>query len=131
LFLKFMKRLSTKQTLASLMGVATALAFPATASAACDINQGVSGGASCAQGSAPSGGPGGLLGLVGNITKTLLIVIGAIAVIMIVIGGLRYILSQGDENGLRGAKDTIIYSVVGLVVALLAYAIVSFVIGLF
>ncbi len=62
-----------------------------------------------------------------RIINTLIFIIGATAVLMIVIGGLRYVLSGGDAAGVNNAKNTIIYSVVGLVVALLANAIVNFV----
>lgn len=66
-----------------------------------------------------------------TIVNTLLYVLGMVAVIMIVIGGIRYTTSNGDAGSIKGAKDTILYSVVGLVVAILAYAIVNFVISWF
>jgi len=66
-----------------------------------------------------------------TIVNTLLYVLGAIAVIMIVVGGIRYTTSNGDPSGVKGAKDTILYAVVGLVVAIMAYAIVNFVLGRF
>lgn len=69
--------------------------------------------------------------LIKNIVNILLFVLGAIAVIMIVIGGIRYTLSNGDSSAITGAKNTILYAVVGLVVALLAYAIVNFVLDAF
>ena len=64
-----------------------------------------------------------------DIVNLLIYVVGIIAVIMIVVGGLRYVLSGGDASGISGAKNTILYAVVGLVVAILAYAIVNFAIG--
>lgn len=66
-----------------------------------------------------------------TIVNILLFVLGAIAVIMIVIGGIRYTTSNGESSGITGAKNTILYAVVGLVIALLAYAIVNFVVGAF
>lgn len=75
--------------------------------------------------------PSDLLANVKLITNTLLLAIGVISVIMIVIGGIRYATSGGDEKGVKGAKDTILYAIVGLVVALLAFAIVNFVLGIF
>jgi len=63
------------------------------------------------------------------ITNTLLYVLGAISVVMIIIGGIRYTVSMGDAKSVESAKNTIMYSVVGLVVALLAYAIVNFVLN--
>ena len=64
-----------------------------------------------------------------NIINTMIFVIGSIAVLMIVIGGLRYVLSGGDTGATKGAKDTILYAVIGLVVATMAYAIVNFVVS--
>lgn len=63
----------------------------------------------------------------GTITNIFLFVVAAISVIMIVVGGLRYVISNGDQTAVTGAKNTIFYSVIGLVVALMAYAIVNFV----
>ena len=47
---------------------------------------------------------------------------------MIVIGGVRYTVSNGDSNAVTGAKNTIMYAIVGLVVAIIAYALVNFVV---
>ena len=68
-----------------------------------------------------------LIDKVATITNVLLYVTGAIAVIVIIIGGLRYVTSTGDATRIKQAKDTILYGVVGLIVAILAYAIVRFV----
>lgn len=62
------------------------------------------------------------------IVDIFLFVIGAVAVVMIIFGGMRFIISSGDAAAVKSARDTIIYSVAGLVVAILAYAIVNFVI---
>lgn len=69
--------------------------------------------------------------LIQNVVNILLFVLGAIAVIIIIIGGIRYTVSNGDPQAIKGAKDTILYAVVGLIVAILAYAIVNFVVGAF
>lgn len=78
---------------------------------------------------------GGSTASAGDIAKTvingLLFLIGIIAVIMIIYGGLRYTTSVGDANKIAAAKNTIIYSVIGLIVALFAYAIVNFVVQTF
>lgn len=73
----------------------------------------------------------GATGTFSTITNVLLFIIGAIAVIMIVIGGLRYVLSGGDSSQVTAAKNTILYAIVGIIVAILAYAAVNFVIGSF
>jgi len=64
-----------------------------------------------------------------RIINILLVVIGMISVIMIVVGGIRYTVSAGDPKAVTDAKNTILYAVVGLVVAALAGAIVNFVLG--
>ena len=73
----------------------------------------------------------GATGTFSTITNVLLFIIGAIAVIMVVIGGLRYVISGGDSNQVAAAKNTILYAIVGIVVAILAYAAVNFVISSF
>lgn len=66
-----------------------------------------------------------------TLVNVLLYVIGAIAIVMIIIGGLLYVTSSGDSGNITKAKNTIVYSVVGLVVAILAYAIINWVVLLF
>lgn len=66
-----------------------------------------------------------------DIINLLLYILGVIAVIAIIIGGLRYVVSGGDSNAVKGAKDMILFAVIGLIVALLAYSIVNFVVGRF
>ncbi len=73
-------------------------------------------------------GDNDLGGWIRGIINVILYILGAIAVLMIVIGGLRYVLSGGEASQTKSAKDTILYAVIGLVVALLAYAIVNFVV---
>lgn len=62
-----------------------------------------------------------------TIINILSVVVGAISVIMIIVGGLRYIISAGDSNGVQGAKNTILYALVGLVIVLFSQVIVRFV----
>lgn len=66
--------------------------------------------------------------IIKNVITTILIVLGMVAVIMIVIGGIRYTTSNGDASAIKSAKDTILYAVIGLVVAIFSFAIVNFVI---
>lgn len=65
--------------------------------------------------------------LVGTIISVLLFVIGAISVIMVIVGGILYVTSAGDSSAVAKAKNTILYAIVGLIVSLLAYAIVRWV----
>lgn len=55
------------------------------------------------------------------------LVIGVVAVIMIILGGFKYITSGGDSGNVTGAKNTILYAVIGLVIVALAQIIVRFV----
>ena len=57
--------------------------------------------------------------------------LGLVAVIMIVIGGIKYATSGGDASGTKSAKDTILYAVIGLVVALIGQTVVLLVTGFF
>jgi hypothetical protein len=74
---------------------------------------------------------GSLLDNVKNIINVMLLIIGVVAVIMLIVGGFRYVLSNGNEKAVSGAKDTILYAVIGIVVALLSFAIVNFVLARF
>lgn len=73
-----------------------------------------------------SGGSG-----ISRVLKTVIgilsLVVGVISVIMIIIGGIKYATSQGDSAGVSSAKNTIIYAVVGLVIAAISQFIVRFV----
>lgn len=64
-----------------------------------------------------------------SIINSLFFIIGALAVLVLLYGAIRYITSTGDSKRVQAAKDTIIYAIAGLVVAILAPAIVGFVIG--
>jgi hypothetical protein len=57
------------------------------------------------------------------------LVVGIVSVIMIIIGGLKYITSGGDSGNVTGAKNTILYAIIGLVIVALAQIIVKFVLG--
>ena len=64
-----------------------------------------------------------------NILNTVYLYVGIIATIVIIIGGVFYITSQGDAGKIARAKSTIIYAAIGLVITLLAFAITTFVTG--
>lgn len=73
----------------------------------------------------------GTTGIFTTISNVMLFLVGAISVIMIVVGGLRYVISGGNTTNVGAAKNTILYAIVGLIISLLAYAIINFVIGSF
>ncbi len=64
-----------------------------------------------------------------NIINAVVGVLALVAVIVIIIGGINYMTSAGDAGKVKKAKDTILYGVIGLVVCVLAFAIVNFVIS--
>ena len=66
-----------------------------------------------------------------TISNTLIVIVITVSVIMLIVGGLKYVLSSGNSSSVEGAKNTILYAVIGIIVALLAAAIVNFVVGKF
>ena len=98
----------------------------------------IGGGATAAQGDDQKGSASCLFdtgngcdggGIFKQITNVLLFLIGAISVIMLIIGGIRYTVSNGDSSAVQSAKNTIMYAIIGVIVAILAYAVVNFVVG--
>lgn len=130
-----LKRISRAVMLMPFMVATLSLVAPVavSAQASCpdpnDISTGVQGGANCAAPTSAGAtqnlfGPDGIFVTVTNI---LIFIVGAIAVIMLIIGGIRYVLSQGDQSAITSAKNTILYAIIGIVVAMLAYGAVNFV----
>lgn len=70
-----------------------------------------------------------LSSIIVTVTNIILFLVGAVAVIMLIVGGFRYVTSNGDQNAVTGAKNTILYAIIGIVVAFLAYAAVQFLVG--
>ena len=70
-------------------------------------------------------------GIIKSIVEVLLTAVGAISIIMIVIGGIMFALSSGDAQKAAKARNTVLYAVVGLAVSLFASAIVNFVFNRF
>lgn len=106
-------------------GIATAVTLSAGRVMALNVQEG----AEAARG---TGMPTELLGDNGVFTRFVNIVlyaVGIISVVMLIYGGLRYVLSGGDNKKVSDAKNTILYAIIGLVIAILAYAIVNFVIN--
>jgi hypothetical protein len=122
--------MKNKYLLLAIAAVVLVLALSALpARADCDPS-GIQNGVNCA-GQASGLAKGGLTSYITNIINVMLAAVGIISVIMIIIGGIRYALSGGDESNTRAAKDTILYAVIGLAVAILAFVIVNFVLGIF
>jgi len=101
-----------------------AIAQKTLASAPTDLQQGV-------KDVPPAGAGTNLPTLITNVVNTLLYIIGIAAVIMLIVGGMQYVMSQGNESSVKNAKNTILYAIIGVVIAVIAYAVVNFVIGRF
>lgn len=69
--------------------------------------------------------------ILANALNLVYFIAGVIAVVMIIFGGISYVTSAGDSGKVTKAKNTLVYSIAGLVIVLVAFAITSFVIGRF
>ena len=106
------------------------VALPSSgAYAACDTTSlNVSSGAECGNQTGVSNlfGTGGIITTIINV---ILFIVGILSVVMLIYGGIKYTTSAGDTAKVTSAKNTVMYAIVGLIVAILAFAIVNFVIG--
>jgi hypothetical protein len=131
-------------SLSSLFVLAAPLVATATVSAAAECKASTPGTTNCIQGGLCKGaedltiekGTGqcnetgtGLSGTIATVINVLSVVVGIVAVVMIIVGGLRYITSGGSSEKVTGAKNTILYAIIGLVIVALAQVIVRFVLN--
>lgn len=109
----------------------TPLAVPAMVSAADDIGEGLKCGSTLSFEDASNcdvtGGTSRVSSLIEDAINIFSIIVGIVAVIMIIVGGFKYITSGGDSGNIQSAKNTIIYAVIGLVIVALAQFLVQFV----
>ena len=68
-------------------------------------------------------------GVFHQVTNTILYIVGIVAVIMLIIGGIKYLVSGGDSKKVTDAKNTVLYAIIGIVICFFAYAIVNFVVS--
>jgi hypothetical protein len=135
--LMFKKLKSTAIVLTSLLTMAAPLAIPAAVGAAgnaVNISSGLctgsdfnifGGGGNCA-GNTSGNQINDLLHQVVNIASA---IVGVVAVVMIIVGGLRYVTSGGDSSKVSSAKSTLIYAIIGLIIVALAQIVVHFVLN--
>lgn len=116
--------LLNRKTVSTATSAATAAAFLSTGSAYAQTG-GIEGGIEATSGA--DQGTNDLTTIIENVINILLFIVGVGAVIMLIIGGIRYVVSAGDQQAVANAKNTILYAIVGIVVAVLAYAAVNFV----
>jgi hypothetical protein len=118
-----------KKIITAIITVFTMVMMPLTPVAAVNVFQDCTGAAAdtsiCkAAGKDKLFGAGGIWNRILNVFTT---IIGAVAVLMIIVGALRYVTSNGEPAQLTGAKNTIMYAAIGLVLAAMSNAIVNFV----
>ena len=68
-------------------------------------------------------------GVFRQVTNTILYIVGIIAVVMLIIGGIKYLVSGGDSKKVTDAKNTVLYAIIGIVICFFAYAIINFVVS--
>lgn len=113
--------------LVAVLAIAVSVVFVPTVSVS--AQNAVQDGINAAQG---EGTPDKLFGdgsIFTTIVNVMLFIIGAISVIMLIWGGIRYTTSGGASAAVTSAKNTIMYAIIGLVVAFLAFAVVNWVLG--
>jgi len=64
-----------------------------------------------------------------NVLGFIFLLAGAVAFLVVMFGAFKYIISKGDPNAIKSAKETILYALVGLIVSIFGYSIVVFVLG--
>lgn len=127
----FKKIAATIMLVSAVMFAVPAMVTQPAFAADCDTSGGIASGAGCAKTDEQSTDLFGANGVFTTITNAALYLIGAISVLMLIYGGIRYTLSGGKSDEVTAAKNTILYAIIGIIVALLAYAIVNYVITTF
>lgn len=106
----------------SQLAFADCISDPTSAGCPCALN---SSSAACQDLSKPDG----LSNILKNATNIVLFIAGALAVIMIIYGSIRFMTAHGNEKQVESARLIVTYSVIGLIIAILAYALVNFVLS--
>lgn len=91
----------------------------------CDGVKAATGGTTCDEDATNPNGT--VTGVIKKIINLFSLIVGAVSVIMIIYGGFKYITSGGNDGNVSGAKNTILYAVIGLIIVALAQVIVRFV----
>lgn len=71
----------------------------------------------------------GAAGIFTVVSNMMLFIVGALSVVMLIIGGLRYVVSGGNAATVTSAKNTILYAIIGLIIAVMAYAAINFILS--
>lgn len=115
----------TKIVLQVIIGISAILTLSAGKVMALTVQEG-------AEAARAEGMPAELIGENGNgvfqqFSNLALAIVGFLSVVMLIWGGLRYITSGGDSKEITDAKNTILYAIIGLIIAVLSFAIINFV----
>ena len=119
----------------SLFVISVPILMPVSSMAACtdNITQNINNGVNQATGNNSTCGTTslstGITSIAVKVVNILSVLVGIVAVIMIIFGGFRYITSGGESGSVSGAKNTLLFAIVGLVIVALAQVIVRWVIG--
>jgi len=81
----------------------------------------------CSGGQVQIQGPGDILIVIANIIKIAMELAGGLAIIFIFVGGIYYVTSTGDPGRIKLAKNIILQAVIGLLVIIMAYAVVTYI----
>lgn len=119
--IKTVKKIGSKVSVAAFIALST-VGLVGSNSYALDVNDGIND-------AKADSAPPDLELVIGNIIDVLLYAIGLLSVVMLIVGGIRYTISNGAQDKVTLAKNTIMYSIVGLIIAFLAYAIIHWVIA--
>lgn len=122
LFIAVMLLLAVLPLAISQPAFADCISDPTSAGCPCALN---SSSAACKDLSKPDG----LSNILKNATNIVLFIAGALAVIMIIYGAIRFMTAHGNEKQVESARLIVTYSVIGLIIAILAYALVNFVLS--
>ena len=110
------------------IGIGLAVSNAPLASAQAIGEGGAPGGVNAARGSGvPTNFANGDGSFISKLINILLSAIGVVSVVMLIFGGFRYVISGGQKEAVTAAKNTILYAIVGLLVAIFAYAIIHFI----
>lgn len=118
-----LSKISAKSLIIAIGSSLMALIYPAIANGASQLQAG----ALAARASDQPLSLFGAAGIFTTISNTAMFLIGALCVLMLIFGGFRYVISGGDSAKVTAAKNTILYAIVGMVVATMSYAAIDFV----
>lgn len=135
--LKNIKNIISSTTVAVMMFMGASVLLPASVNAAAKNNiqaklcEGIKTAEGSTEGCYPKEGEDteGIQNIIKTVINIFSLVVGAVSVIMVIVGGFKYITSGGDSGKVSGAKNTIVYALIGLVLVALSQVIVRFVLS--